>query len=483
MSDPDPRLLRPPIYLARSRSEPYFVVGAQVHHNTYPTAYQPQQQINPGAEWDGGYEPLHRSTVGGRFPDPQNPQYAQNRQRQHNQHRQAFSNQRSHHVAQAGPSHAMHRPTMSNVEEPQYSQNQFYTFGTVPEASLNAQVDALIQQRVRELKYISAGQLAAQLRVVEDDNTLKMNELKQMIVNQKKEADDQMRKLRDMHFEQKKSHDKYCADTTGEIKTVKEELATSVRTLSNTTKAMEDLKISHEKELADIQGKLNDVLMELAGLKEYAVTEDAFWLIWIRFRALFDQVVKILHETITGDVSSDERLKEAKNWWNSLSPPWKRRPEVPDTREKDVIDKERASLDAHRFAKCKSLLKSKGLAELPIFQALVAAGSLEYITQDRLDMRDKANEGAHHLLAMSRFHGILDHALTEDGSKICAREDVSNLRGLIHFVEGIEKNIAAAASSFGAAAAGSNAGSNSHSTLTIEMSGKVEVVIVTDTKL
>lgn len=98
-----------------------------------------------------------------------------------------------------------------------------------------------------------------------------------------------------------------------------------------------------------------------------------------------------------------------------------------------------ATLNQLRFKSCVALLSSKGLASKPEYKNLIDSGSLAFLTQINIKIRQQANQHAHSILPdISQFRQALTKA-KEISSHLCSPSDFTSVNGLVDFVEAIQK--------------------------------------------
>lgn len=132
----------------------------------------------------------------------------------------------------------------------------------------------------------------------------------------------------------------------------------------------------------------------------------------------------------------DKHLHNVKNWVaTSLNPITYKKPPVPDIRTREQQAADRAILDDQRFKVCLGLLSSKDTL-LPEYQELIQSGTLRFLTQSCIDLRNQANINAHELVNISDLRWSLNKAKVDNIVKnICSDSDLSGIEGAMKFVE------------------------------------------------
>lgn len=136
------------------------------------------------------------------------------------------------------------------------------------------------------------------------------------------------------------------------------------------------------------------------------------------------RVIAILYEVLTGK-PADARLFLVKSWWTkSLNPP--------ANSKKPPMD--RAALDEYRPNQAIALLYSAGLASKPAYQQLINSGTLRFLTQSCILLRNQANAHAHEIMDVKEFRAALDEVKSQFAN-LCSDEDLPCIHGLANFVE------------------------------------------------
>lgn len=151
----------------------------------------------------------------------------------------------------------------------------------------------------------------------------------------------------------------------------------------------------------------------------------------IRFRRLIDEAIKFLFEALTGR-TADDRHRNVKNWWLSALNPSNSQNFNPETQYTSQ------QIDAIRFQMCLTLLSNsdKDFKSNATYKNLVNTGTLRYLTQTSIPLRNQGNFHAHELLDASGFRKSLAKAKSDNIiESICTANDYSSLEGLINFVE------------------------------------------------
>lgn len=119
-----------------------------------------------------------------------------------------------------------------------------------------------------------------------------------------------------------------------------------------------------------------------------------------------------------------------KSWWaNAIHPP---------QAESATWNKEK--IDTYRYEKCVRFLNNKQLTSRSIYRNLISSGSLRYISQATIELRNQANTHAHDLgTNMSRFRRVL-HTTKSTHNHLCSASEFVHINGIVDFLEVLEKD-------------------------------------------
>lgn len=155
-------------------------------------------------------------------------------------------------------------------------------------------------------------------------------------------------------------------------------------------------------------------------------------LLKIQFRRLIDEGIKFLYEALTGRKANSQH-RNVKAWWSSALNPSHSKNFDPN------VQLTVKQTDDIRFKMCLDLLSDPKFQTDPTYKALVRSGTLQYLTQTSIKLRDEGNFHAHELREVSSFRTALEKAKTDEIiDSICTVEDYSRLQGLINFVEAMQ---------------------------------------------
>lgn len=119
-----------------------------------------------------------------------------------------------------------------------------------------------------------------------------------------------------------------------------------------------------------------------------------------------------------------------------LNPKNYSKPPLPDNRSQEKQKADQAQLDQGRFQKCFLLLTAKGFTSLPEYQNLIQSGTLHFLTQSSIELRNDANMDAHELIGMSDLRQYIDKARADNViNKVCSVKDLTGIEGVMNFLD------------------------------------------------
>ncbi|KJA20600.1 hypothetical protein HYPSUDRAFT_203584 [Hypholoma sublateritium FD-334 SS-4] len=171
---------------------------------------------------------------------------------------------------------------------------------------------------------------------------------------------------------------------------------------------------------------------EIQNLKLYSFGENpSLSLVRIKCRAVIDRGLGIIYEAVTG-LKPDKSHHQVKRWIAvSLNPSSYRSLAI-------LTDSERAHLDSTRYQACCRLLAQRSKISLPEYVQLIRSGTLRFLTQSSINLRNHANENAHELVEpqIANLRQCLDRAKKDNViDTICSSEDLSGIEGTMAFIE------------------------------------------------
>ncbi|KJA14591.1 hypothetical protein HYPSUDRAFT_59300 [Hypholoma sublateritium FD-334 SS-4] len=181
----------------------------------------------------------------------------------------------------------------------------------------------------------------------------------------------------------------------------------------------------------ELTAELNVIYQELKTLETWTMNSDPVAFLKIRFRRLIDEAIRFLFEALTGK-KADDRHRNVKSWWSSVLNPSNSRHFNPQAQYSPQ------QLDDIRFQMCLTLLSDseRNFKANATYKNLVNSGTLKYLTQSSIPLRNEGNFHAHELLDASGFRKSLAKAKSDNIiESICTESDYSSLEGLINFVE------------------------------------------------
>ena len=167
------------------------------------------------------------------------------------------------------------------------------------------------------------------------------------------------------------------------------------------------------------------------------------YILRIQIRAVLDAVIALLYTVVTGR-KPDDRGNDAKRWWaKSLNPSGylAQNPGVYNLDPNQPLHlQDEAVVNVMRYDACLAMLQGKGLMKRPEYLKLFKSGTLKFLSQSTIDLREQANVDAHEIKAggMPAFKKVLLEA-SSIRDDLCSEKDFPCIINLIEFVEAVSK--------------------------------------------
>ncbi|KJA13221.1 hypothetical protein HYPSUDRAFT_485376 [Hypholoma sublateritium FD-334 SS-4] len=208
------------------------------------------------------------------------------------------------------------------------------------------------------------------------------------------------------------------------ISNLQQELKTEIQNSETRTK---DRALEHAKQISVLESTISGLNDTVKDLVDYQMTTDPVFMVRIQIRTVVDKIRVILHNIFTGEPAT-ERGGNVKNWWaHAINP---------SPSESASMTKE--AVDEHRYRKCLALLADKKLESQPLYHKLVQSGSLRFLSQASINLRNQANTHAHEVGSdMTSFRKALLKTKSMH-NHLCTAADFVCINGIVDFLEVLE---------------------------------------------
>ena len=149
-----------------------------------------------------------------------------------------------------------------------------------------------------------------------------------------------------------------------------------------------------------------------------------------------DKIHNFLYEALT-ELETDDRARNVKSWWaNFLNPGPDSYEYDPETHERKAMDKD--VLNNYRFQNCLAFIEAKSLNLKSEYQQLITSGTLRYLCQTTIELRQLANHHAHEIdIELSDFREVL-HMTKATRSDLCNASEFVSINGIVEFLIAVE---------------------------------------------
>ena len=149
-----------------------------------------------------------------------------------------------------------------------------------------------------------------------------------------------------------------------------------------------------------------------------------------------DRIHTFIYEALTG-IEPDDRLHNIKSWWaNFINPSAAQYEYDPVTHQRKAMDKD--VLNGYRFQNCLAFIEAKSLNLKSEYQQLITSGTLRYLWQTTIELRQLANHHAHEIdIKLSDFREVL-HMTKATRSDLCNASEFVSINGIVEFLIAVE---------------------------------------------
>ena len=141
-----------------------------------------------------------------------------------------------------------------------------------------------------------------------------------------------------------------------------------------------------------------------------------------------------VYRPLPGTHEADDRARNVKSWWaNVLNPGSSDKKDGSDTQPKGKpMNKDK--LNDYRYQTCLAFIEAKNLASEPKYQNLIDSGTLRYLCQTTIELRQQANHHAHEIdINISDFREVL-HTTKATRSDLCTASEFVSINGIVDFL-------------------------------------------------